>query len=309
MQKVNLVLIAGAKASGKGLIRGVLDGHPELFVSPFHELIMQSFSRDGYDQNALKHKDIQYVREILANKSKYYQLERFALNKKLNVHIGSKQEDILIDLNFNFYDFDRSWVSLLLSNDSEWTPKLILILIYQQFSRYLLNSKTHKKYYCALSDGFPGELKKFINIFPNEKIIYIKRNPLEIIASLVERKWKNDYRSHRFSRESLFKKYGNSDFVKSILLLDEEANELERQYPNQILNLDFNKIFQKKDELKNQLIDFLKISHSDLLNIFSSMGINMMSYNSSSSDLQQVDKGYGDLTALEINKLKNYLNQ
>ena len=91
MQKVNLVLIAGAKASGKGLIRGVLDGHPELFVSPFHELIMQSFSRDGYDQNALKHKDIQYVREILANKSKYYQLERFALNKKLNVHIGSKQ--------------------------------------------------------------------------------------------------------------------------------------------------------------------------------------------------------------------------
>ena len=309
MKFSNLILIAGAKASGKGLIRGILDGHPELFVSPFHELILQSFSRDGYDQNVLKQKDIQYVREILANKSKYYQLERFAFNKKWNVHFGSNQEDIIIDLNFDFYDFDRSWVSLLLSHETEWTPKLIMTLIYQEFSRCLLNSKTKKKYFCALSDGFPGELKKFMKIYPNEKIIYIKRDPIEIVASLVTRKKnENDYRSHWFSRDSLFNKYGNLDFVKSILLLDEEAKQLERQYPNQILNLNFNKIFQTKYELKNQLIDFLKVSDSNLLNVFSSMGVKLTPDNNLSSDLHPVDKGYGDLTESEINNLKNYLN-
>ena len=38
----NFLLIGGSKASGKSLIRGMLDGHPELFVSPFHEIIFQA---------------------------------------------------------------------------------------------------------------------------------------------------------------------------------------------------------------------------------------------------------------------------
>ena len=50
----NFLLIAGSKGSGKGLIRGLLDGHPELFVSPFHELVFDSFYQDKKQEKSKK---------------------------------------------------------------------------------------------------------------------------------------------------------------------------------------------------------------------------------------------------------------
>ena len=41
----NFLLIGGAKASGKSLIRGLLDGHPQLFVSIFHEVIFHHYMK------------------------------------------------------------------------------------------------------------------------------------------------------------------------------------------------------------------------------------------------------------------------
>ena len=40
------LLISGTKGSGKSLIRGLLDGHPQLLVSPFHEVVLESFYKN-----------------------------------------------------------------------------------------------------------------------------------------------------------------------------------------------------------------------------------------------------------------------
>ena len=65
--------ISGSKGSGKSLIRGMLDSHHQLFVSPFHERIFEAFFGDLDD--VLKTKDIQKIREMLATKGEYFSLE------------------------------------------------------------------------------------------------------------------------------------------------------------------------------------------------------------------------------------------
>ena len=39
----SLLVLAGAKGAGKALLRGLLDGHKNVFVSPFHELLRLLF--------------------------------------------------------------------------------------------------------------------------------------------------------------------------------------------------------------------------------------------------------------------------
>jgi len=98
----NFLLLAGNKGSGKGLIRGLLDGHPQLFVSPYHELIFQSFFGKGAEY------DIESFRTFLASNGGYYQLERLFYEEQRNVHIAAGIKDQGIDIDFYLYSFDRA---------------------------------------------------------------------------------------------------------------------------------------------------------------------------------------------------------
>ena len=56
--------LTGSKGSGKNLIRGLLDGHPQLFVSAFHERIFEAFCED--DANVSNKKDIEQIAEMFS---------------------------------------------------------------------------------------------------------------------------------------------------------------------------------------------------------------------------------------------------
>ena len=252
----NFLLIGGAKASGKSLIRGLLDGHPQLFVSIFHEVIFQSLYEN--DKNLLKKKDIQEIRKLLA-KGDYYQLER--LTKRAFYYTVAGADHRRIDTkNFDFYSFDKSWVDELYKKGTEWTSQEICKAIYRSFNKHLvspfLKKSSKKKYYCALSNGLPNAITGFLKNYPKSKIIYIKRDPIAMVDGLVKRsnskskKVPNDVRSNWFSRDNLFKKWGSFDFLKSVIELDKEADKVKKKYPKQILILHFSDFFENQEKEK-----------------------------------------------------------
>jgi hypothetical protein len=307
------LLIGGAKCSGKGLIRGLLDGHPQLFVSPYHEVIIQALYEN--DHNVLKKKDIQNIREALAKRGKYFALERqFRANKKsLGIHIASKDER-QIDIDFDFYAFDKLWVDDLFKKGNEWTSQEVCMAIYKAFSKSLsslyLKKISKKKYFCALSDGYPNAISGFLKTYPNSKIIYLKRDPIEIVNALIKRiKTPDDNRGNWFTRESLLKKWGTTKFLKTIVQLDDEAKKTLKKFPKQILIIKFSNFFKNIDKEILRIRKFLNISNNISLRNYSYVGYKILNTDGTSPLSAPIDKGHGDLSEKEIRKLKSYLKK
>ena len=135
------LFIGGAKASGKSVIRGLLDGHPQLFVSIFHEQIFQSLYEN--DSNLLKKKDIQQIRNLLASKGDYYQLER--LTKRAFYYTVAGADHRRIDTkNFDHYTTEEiitkccEQLGITTSNNTVYNQSKLLLNNLNQRDRDLI---------------------------------------------------------------------------------------------------------------------------------------------------------------------------
>jgi len=305
------LLISGVKGSGKGLIRGLLDGHPDLFVSPFHEVVLEAFYKNKI--NVEKKMDIEKIRNILATNGRYFQIERFIKEKENAQSIligGNDRRETNINLDYEL--FDRSWVKNLFKKGKKWNSQQICEEIYKSFSANLLSpylkNSAKKKYYCSLSTGYQYAVSGFINTFPNSKIIYLKRDPLEIISAIIKRKRnKKDSRSDTFSRQSLLDKYGNKEFINSIYRLNKEADKLSKKNPNKILIINFLDFFKNQASEIKRILKFLQIRDHYSLKYYSSGGYKITHSDGSSLLSSPVDKGYDNLTKKELKKLKLFI--
>jgi len=312
----NFLLIGGSKASGKSLIRGMLDGHPELFVSPFHEIIFQALYEN--DNELHKKKDIQKIRELLASKGHYYSLERLTKKNYYLTVSGSDHRPINFK-NFNFYSFDKSWVDELYKKNSEWNSKEICLSIYRSFNKHLkspfLKKSSKKKYYCSMSNGYPKAISGFLKTFPKSKIIYIKRNPIEIVDGLVKRanpdlkKIPNDTRAKWFTRDALFKKWGTEEFIETIVKLDKEADEASKKYPNQVYLINFSDFFENRQRHTKNIIKFLNITNHKNLQNYSIGGFKLLSKDKTSILSKAIDINFSSLKKNQILKIKKILKK
>ena len=303
--------LTGSKGSGKNLIRGLLDGHPQLFVSAFHERIFEAFCED--DVNVSNKKDIEQIRVALASKGHYFQLERHSWFKKHAYHIAS---DVFkfIDKNFDYYSFDKSWVEDLYRKGTKWTSQEVCRAIYRSFSQQVsspfLKKVSKKKYYCALSEGYSNAIPRFIKTFPNSKIIYMKRDPIEIVAALVGRKSSpTDSYSGWFTRDALFKTWATHDFIRLLVKLDNQAETAMKKYPDQVMIVKFSNFFDNLKKETARIRKFLKISDDISLKHYSIAGHNIFDSDGNSFLTKRVDYGYGNLSKTEIKKLKSYLGK
>ena len=306
----NFLLIAGGKASGKGLIRGVLDGHQQLFVSPYHELIFDSFySRES---NTKKTYDIESARNALAYKGRYYQLERLSHEQKLNVPIAAGMVDKGIDIDFDFYQFDKYWAQNLISKSDLFTPNEICLEIYNSFhkhlkSSYLLNSSSIN-YFCSMSGDDYDSIPLFLKTYNNAKIIYTKRDPIESISSILGRQPSPfNKRFKKFSRDKLINIYCSYEFISSIVRFDIEAQKVIKEYPSKILNIDFHTFFENRINETTKISNFLNIENNSILNNYSSVGCVMLKPDGGSLLKSPVDKGYENLTTSEIKQIQIHI--
>ena len=309
----NFILISGPKAAGKSIIRGIIDGHPDIFVSPFHELILQAFDSEDPDQaKAFKARDIEYVRTRLSCVSKYFSLERLSLSKYSYTHISAMEEDVAVPLSFDFYKFDRDWVSELLGFKTEWSVYTICRILYTHFDKNLNNTGPFKEkiYYSALSDGYAGTPLKFIKNFPKAKIIFVKRDIVELLSALVGRQPRSVdlYRSEGFKRDLLAKEYVSESFILETKKLYLEIDILKKIHKDNILILNFNELFNDSQKVKQEILDFLNLDEHEILNHYSVLGSVIERPNGVSMLSKSIDTGSGNLKEDEIERVKEIWN-
>ncbi len=79
-----IIHVDGWWGGGKSLLRGLLDGHLEIFCSPIHDIISLAFQNETNESEWLIYKDTEYLRTLLASKGRYYRIERF-VNQGRNI--------------------------------------------------------------------------------------------------------------------------------------------------------------------------------------------------------------------------------
>jgi hypothetical protein len=108
--------VLGNPASGKSTLMRLLDGHPDLAVSPVQDTLIGALTShnsnqkitDVTNENIL---DIIYFRRKLSHTG-YYKLEANQIGS-LRTGAGASRESAGYEYlsGFDFYDFERDWVS------------------------------------------------------------------------------------------------------------------------------------------------------------------------------------------------------
>lgn len=217
-----------------------------------------------------------------------------------------------VPLSFNFYKFDRGWVSELLKSKTEWSAHTISEILYRHFDKNLNNSKQSREkiYYLSLSDGYAGTPLGFIKNFPEAKIIFIKRDIIELLSALVGRQPRSVdlYRTEWFKRDLLVQEYVTENFILNTKKLYLEVDTLKKNYPDNILILNFDDFFSDPKKTKQEILNFLKLSDHDILNYYTSLGTIIERSNGVPMLSKPIDVGSQNLTEDEIKIIREIWN-
>jgi len=260
-----ILLIDGLGTSGKAVLRGLLEGHPNFFVTPNHDMIVDclcSFESDDW----LKYKDILELRSMLSN-TYYYQLEWFTYRKYLDYDMSVKDRcEFAFDL--DFYNFDRMWMECL-NKENEWTPQIvathILKSMLESWSGYPYE-KENIKYYTSMGFDRPNTANSFVKYYPNGKMIYLIRSINAIIATRSNRRPVADDMRSMCLLETTPEKLVKSNHVRKLINKQKEVEEAAKLYPDKIMIVDFDEMIINTESTMKNISTFLGVDfHESML--------------------------------------------
>ena len=250
----------------------MLDGHKNVFVSPIHELLPFDLSNGHSAKRSLENCDIQQLKERMASEAKYFQLEMMSHRKIRYMDNGGNGGLTSHNLQFDFYDFDRQWSCKVMAPNFKWKAPNIMSVLYREMAGQFLNMNTLEqlKFFATMSDGIPGKFKPFLECYPNSKIIYITRSYKDVVAALNNRKYLVG--QSIFTREELWAKYSSLEFFRSFFKLESEATNIQREFSDRFLIINFDSFFFDFELTKQTICKFLKIEEMDILDKFTMLG-------------------------------------
>ncbi|MFY0650414.1 MAG: sulfotransferase [Cyclobacteriaceae bacterium] len=263
--------INGYNGAGKSVLKGILDGHPDIFVSPTHDNSLGMFTRiEDSEEQWMKFKDIEKLREKMACYGRYFRLERFSYNKKIPFGFSSG-ETIYIPFELDWSYFDSRVIDRLNMLDN-WNPEIIVSSIYEQLDQSLNSNDIQRKYYGGMDEPDLPYLENFFRNYPHGKMLHVERDIYSVTATLSNRKTiKDDFRS------LLLKNYSVKEFIqtgrlKHLLNYLATIKKIKELHPNQILSVSFeNLVLKTKSELK-KICEFLNVQQHPALDNWSCLG-------------------------------------
>jgi Sulfotransferase family len=268
-----IILIDGWSGSGHSVLRGLLDGHPNLFCSPVHDFIPVAFFEDWEDPVWYEYKDIEQLRRILAAKSGYYRIEKYANNKRFHIDYAKEQRGYLT-FDFDFHEFDKKWSQKIFEYD-QWHPELLCETIYKSMLDTIKNyqiSKDDIRGFVALGEPNVEDPTKFCTFFPHGKLIYMQRSPEGLIATFTTRV-EIPEEFHTRNRQYLTPSgVINQGMVQRILRKDDLVREFARKNPQRAMIVTFDEIIENTENVMPRVADFLNIPLTDSLTYFSVLG-------------------------------------
>lgn len=262
----NLSYVFGNPASGKSTLLRLLDGHPELAVSPIQEHLIGAFTEyepeaEIVDELNDEIPNILELRSKLANTG-YYKFEANQVGSpRTGVASTRENQDRRESLSgFDFYQFERRWVSKAAEGERH-TPENIISKIFNSlFEEWEEYNTTYRdcKYVVGFGDRFEKNLRYFVENIPNSKAIVVQRDPRGIAAAegvLNSHKNINEY----ISSGSIFDIVAYNNLVSKLVSKHNNNNE------RSIKVVDFEDLILDTNKTIGEICKFLHIEEENIL--------------------------------------------
>jgi len=258
-----IILIDGLPASGKATLKGLLDGHSEIFTGYNHDMIADAVC-DAEDENWLAYKDVMYLRSLLST-THYYQLEYFAY-KKSTVIVMKADQNNHFDINLDFYQMDRAFMKSILELPV-WTHEIITTAIFRSMieaGSYPKN-KISIQHFASMGFNRRGICEKFIKAYSDGKILYVIRPLEQIVAVLANRVPIDDDMWSLVLLETTVKRLVKKGFIKKLQESERQIKIMAERYPDRIRLVQFEDLVLHTDQIMCDVADWLGVSYEEAL--------------------------------------------
>ncbi|MCG8572857.1 MAG: sulfotransferase [Spirochaetes bacterium] len=287
------VYICGIVASGKGLLRPLLDGHHMITTCPQQglglSLISQKFisfvkrkrllaSEKQKNQKSIKKIELVIntesftvtVGEIISFLNKNDTLNSFIDNciGKIIVAGSSQDNQRYINFDFNYFDFLKLFCKRLSNITYPLRLEELQNLLFQVFLECWKNNKstyTDNSYFIQSASNGLVPIMDILENNKNSKIIIVMRDPVALSYTNTERirtKFKNFTRDQKFLFEQcLF----DLKYINKIKSFQKEVTSLLQKNNDRIYLIKFEELVLKTEETMSQVANFLEINIEDSL--------------------------------------------
>jgi Sulfotransferase family len=255
-----IVQVDGWSGSGKTVLMYLLDGHPEVYAHPFHDLIQNLFRQENWEEDWVKHKDIWELRNRLVRNTQYFKTESFIRQGKYVVEYKAGVQ-IGFPLHNDFSVLDNSIINEL-KGLPEWTPEQVVEVFYKYFSAAFHPEMLSQPNIFLTMGGWKGldSADLYFKLYPKGKRIIVKRNVLDIVAVRTGRRpIEIDYRSNKHNSIKL-NGLLNSGLLKGYNEYYKRAARMAAAFPDSVLLIDFEDLFVKRDETLSRICSFIGIA-------------------------------------------------
>ena len=168
---------------------------------------------------------------------------------------------------FNFYEFEKYWVSKLIDTD-QWNYEKILNIIYSSVIKFYYNCTELPldQTKVIVEDNNFNCHRFFLKELKDSKIIVVKRSAQDILASLLSRKViPNNYLTYEYQNYNFNYLVRKHHFPIRIHNNYKITDELKEEFPERIYECDFkNLIYNTENEMK-KISKFLNINYEEIL--------------------------------------------
>jgi len=292
MNNPKLAYIVGNPATGKGTLRGLLDGHPVLAVSPIQHMLIEAFMGYPMDDelrdpanNAVF--DILGFRKRLATTG-YYKLQanqegspRTATTISLQ-HSSSEKHNSL--RGFDFYDFERYWLQEVNELDI-FHPDDVFLSIYRSFfEEWESYDITWEECEYIVGTGInkPRTVDYLLDNYDESKVIVVDRDPRGILAAKAKVGLKN--LENMLSSGKVFQYTEYMEYIETV----------KQEFEDRVLVINFRDLILNHEDVLDDVVEFLGIEWDDVLNSSTLAGDKLHS-DTDESSLGQINDDWHDL--------------
>lgn len=251
-----IVLIDGEGASGKTVLRSLLDGHPQLSVLPTHDMIVDTLVSYPPDFPWLAYRDIPYLRRLLAASS-YYQLEQLAVTGSIEIDI-SVSDRITVPFDFDFWRFEADWIGQM-ARESNWTVSAIIEAIHKSYVTVAEGREREVKGHVGVGFDDPATPARLFEHIPDARLMYLHRSAEGILAARARRRSSDRDMFSRVNDELTVEELLRRDKVRKIRNRLAAVRQLVRKRPDQVQIIDFEELVLDTAGTMRQVADFLGI--------------------------------------------------
>lgn len=267
-----IIVIDGWWGSGKSTLKGILDGHPDLFVSPIQDSIVGGLAEAADRETWMKGKDFEMFRHYLGAFSNYYRIERYADWQEV-VFSPDAETVIKLPFVFDFQAFDAS-VKRRMKQLDTWSDEAVVRIVYEEFTKFWNDYPGSDKvrHFVTMDANRTNTPELIAGMDDSFKFVYVDRSTEGIIGTRYSRKPIPGFAatSNWNSMDvGYFIRMGEVEKIERKRL---QLQDLRKRFPSKFYLVPFEKLIASPGECLPELNAFLGIADHPCLAKFTYCG-------------------------------------